>query len=88
MQLNFKKFRIATNGKRFRLEGCSLKGKNLDEEYWVPVSTRGYFGSESFGYIPAQGYEDFSTKDDAIGFLREEFGEEGVRKMLDSWWPC
>lgn len=88
MQLNFKKFRITTNGKNFRVEGLLMRGKSFDEEYWIPISSKGYYGCEAYGYVALNGSEEFATKDDAIGLLREEFGETGVRKMLDSWWPC
>lgn len=84
--LEFKRFRITTDGEKFRIEG--LITPINDNERWIPISKEGfYWGCESFGFENI-GEKLFNTKQEAIEFIKTEWGNEGVRKIVKEWIPC
>jgi hypothetical protein len=84
--LDFKNFKITTDGEKFRIE-CLIKPIDVPER-WIPMSREGYYyGCESFGFVNV-GERIFDTKQQAIDYIRTEWGESGIRKIIKEWGPC
>jgi len=88
--MRFINFRIVTNGEKFRIEGsyyAMLGNGNLAGELrWITLSNK-YFGSNYYGYTPL-GEIEFDTKDAAIKYIKEEYGNNGYRNILTTWSVC
>jgi hypothetical protein len=82
--MRFINFRIVTNGEKFRIEGSYYA--ILDHELkWITLANK-YIGSD-FGHVPV-GEIEFDTKDAAIKYIKEEYGNNGYRNMLNTWSVC
>jgi hypothetical protein len=81
--MTFTKFRITTDGEKFRPEGYLVESKQ-----WLPLTAKGYWGCVSYGYVAENGWDVFETKEEALNYIRKEYGEFGIRNLEKEWRPC
>lgn len=85
--MRFINFRIITNGEKFRIEGSYYATSNNGKELkWITLADT-YYGTE-YGYIPMGEKIEFDTKDAAIKYIKEEYGNTGYQNMLNTWSVC
>ena len=85
--MEFVSFRITTDGDNFRLEGKFIPNKV--ELQWLPVSSSGWYcGCNDYGFCNMDGHEVFKSKQDAKDFLKNQYGEIGLKKLVIDWVPC
>lgn len=83
---DFTKFRITTDGEKFRVEGY-YKPLLIDEQ-WVPLSKDWYCGCKDFGYYALDPLPTFDSKKDAIDYIKKMYGENGLNKIEKTWILC
>ena len=82
--MEFKEFRVITNGEKFRIEGKYETVGHGDK--WIHLS-RQYYGCDFVGMIPI-GELEFDSKQEAVDYIVKEWGQDGKKKFSNSWHPC
>ena len=86
--LDFKNFKITTDGEKFRIEGLIKPLDVNSNERWIPISREGYYyGCDSYGYFNV-GEKLFDTKQQALDYIREEWGNDGIKRIIKEWRGC
>ena len=86
--MRFINFRIVTNGEKFRIEGSyyfTSSFKSEEELQWITLANE--YLSGYCRYYP-MGEIEFDTKDAAIKYIKEEYGNNGCRNILNTWSVC
>ena len=84
--MTYESFQIVTNGEKFRIR---VSVKYLEGTCFDHMPSEGYwYGSASGGYCAAGPKMEFNSRQEAVDFIRKEYGEVGYRKLLESWNPC
>ena len=81
--MNFSAFRITTDGTNFRPEGKYVGG---EVEKWIALADS-YYGCVTYGYVPC-GIYLFDSKQEALDYIKTQYGEQGLLKVEKYWTPC
>ena len=84
--MNYESYQIITNGEKFRIR---VSIKHLGWTCFDELPSEGYwFGCESEGFRAVGPKKEFNSRQEAVNFIKQEYGEVGYRKLLESWNPC
>lgn len=84
--MTYDSFQIVTNGEKFRIR---VSVRYNDGICFDQIPQDGYwFGCEAAGFSACGPKVEFNSRQEAVDFIKKQYGEVGYRKLLESWNPC